>query len=73
MSPNGDAMTDNERKRQDILRTLADAISDFLYYDRKEDDALPVGAIEQAIKDQIISIDELAEIFEQKLLRSLTP
>lgn len=42
-----------------IIGTFDDAISNFLYYSRKEDDVLPVGAIEKAIVDGEVTINEL--------------
>lgn len=38
-----------------IENTIDDLISNFLYYDRKEDEELPVGAIEKAVKDGVLS------------------
>lgn len=55
--------------RQTILNCAGDLMGAFLYYDRKECEELPRGAIEQAISDGIITVDELLEIFRN----SLTP
>jgi len=52
---------DNITLRIRILNVLEDAISDFLYYDRKEDDVLPRRAIQQAVRDGVVTVDELAE------------
>jgi len=51
--------------KQSILNTVSDCVSDLMYYDRKEDEELPRGAIEQAIKDGIITKDEIIAVFSQ--------
>ena len=50
--------------RHKILNTLDAAMSDFLYYDRKEDNDLPINAIETAIIEGEISIEEMADAFK---------
>ena len=54
-------------KRDLILGVADDLMSRFLYYDRKEDDDLPVGAIEKAIVDGEVSVDEIVERFRAAL------
>ena len=39
--------------------TIEDLAGRFLYYDRKEDDALPVGEIERMVKDGEVTVDEI--------------
>lgn len=46
--------------RQRILDIIDDMMSDLLYYRRKEDNQLPVGAIERAIRAGEVSVDEIA-------------
>lgn len=53
-----------------ILILVSDMMSDFLYYDRKEDSSCPVGAIENAILSGVISIDEILETIKEELLSS---
>ena len=50
-----------------ILAELSDAIGCFLHYDRKEDEDLPRGAIEDAIKKGEVTIEELVNCFRTKL------
>ncbi len=57
--------------KEAILGTVEDLVSGFLYYDRKEDEELPYGLIEQAIEDGLITVDEIVEYFRQKLLEGL--
>lgn len=50
-------------RREHILSTASDLMSNFLYYDRKEDEDLPRGAIEEAVADGEITTDEIMAIF----------
>lgn len=54
-----------------IVDTVTDLVSDLLYYDRKEDEQLPRGAIEEAIQQDEITVDEIVEVFRDKLARRL--
>lgn len=54
-------------KIEDIDGYIDDMVSDFLYYNRKEDDNLPVGAIEEAVKSGELTIDEMVECFRKHL------
>lgn len=53
--------------REMILGTVDDLLSDFLYYDRKEDEELPLNAIEQAVKNRVVSTDEIIAKFSKGL------
>lgn len=55
----GEKMT----RRENIIATVQDLASAFLYYDRKEDRELPVGEIEEAIKAGEITEGEIVETF----------
>ena len=46
-------------------------VSNLLYYDRKEDNELPRGVIEKAIKNGIISVDEIVALFEKELKKNI--
>lgn len=58
-------------RADNIKDTLDDLILSFLYYDRKEDDSLPRGAIEEAINNGEVSIAQLCSQFEAALRRSV--
>lgn len=58
-------------KRELILGTVADLVSDFLYYDRKEDEGLPRGAIDAAVEEHVITIDEIVAEFRAELVKGL--
>lgn len=60
------------KTRADIIKAhLSDSISDLLYYDRKEDDDLPKGGIEEAIKAGEITVDEMIKIWSAELIAGL--
>jgi len=50
-----------------ILDTITDLVSNFLYYDRKEDEELPRGFIESAIESGSVTVDELVSKFKGEL------
>lgn len=54
-----------------IYRTVEDLVADLLYYDRKEDENLPVGAIDAAIKAGIVTVDKMVEIFRSGLIEGV--
>jgi len=57
--------------KQLILDAITDLVSDFLYYDRKQDEDLPRGEIEKAIKSGTITVDEIVAQFKADLLAGL--
>ena len=73
-----EAMDDDDKveesmttRKQRILNTAEDFVSNFLYYDRKEDEDLPRGQIEEAIQSGEISVDEIIGHIRQKLVEGL--
>lgn len=50
-------------RKQHILDIVNDLAGSFLYYDRKEDEDMPVGEIEATIKAGEITIDEIVAEF----------
>lgn len=59
-------------RRELILTTIEDLVEDFLGSDRKEDEDLPRGEIEQAVACWDVTIGEIALRFEEKL-REMIP
>lgn len=59
------------RIRELISGVVEDLVSDFLYYDRKEDEELPEGAVEQAIEDGHITVDQIVARFKYYLEEGL--
>jgi hypothetical protein len=53
--------------KQTILDTISDLCSDFLYYDRKEDEDLTMEQLNEAVKNGEITIDEMVAEFRKHL------
>ena len=53
--------------KEDIINTIKDLVTDFLYYDRREDEELQLGDIEVAIKNEVITRDEIVNEFKKEL------
>jgi hypothetical protein len=60
-------------RRDTILATVRDLVGELLYYGRKEDEDLPVGAIEEAINAGEISDQELYDQFRVEMVSRLRP
>lgn len=54
-------------RRDMILGVVDDLVSDFLYYDRKEDEELPRESIEAAIEAGEITVDRIVDAFRKSL------
>lgn len=57
--------------KEKILDTLEDVVMNFLYYDRKSDEDLPMGVIEETIKNGLITVDEIVAKFKAELEKEL--
>ncbi len=57
--------------KEDILLTVDDLVSNFLYYDRKEDEQLKVGDIDSAIERGDITIDEIVNKFRECIVSGI--
>lgn len=53
--------------KQKILNTISDLCSDFLYYDRKEDEKLSADQLNEAVDSGEITIDEMVAEFRKHL------
>lgn len=53
--------------RQDILDAISDIVSDFVYYDRKDDDSLSSEELRTAVNRGEITIDEMVNEFRRHL------
>lgn len=60
-------------RREIILCAVDDLAGAFLYYDRKEDEELQCGAIEEAILAKEITPEEIVQAFEGALRKGLKP
>jgi len=54
-------------RRDHIVATVSDLVGSLLYYDRKEDEDLPRGAIEEAIAAGEVTIDEIVDLFRREM------
>jgi len=57
--------------RNEILAAVDDLVGAFLFYDRKEDEDLPLGAIKKAISDKDITVEEIVSKFKETLIQNL--
>jgi len=54
-----------------VLNTIDDLVKELLYYGRKEDEKLPVGAIDELVKNNEITVDEMSKRFNKTLSNTL--
>ena len=54
-----------------ILGYVADLVSNFLYYDRKGDEDLPLDAIQETIVNGEITIEEIVAKFKEELIKGI--
>ncbi len=54
-------------RRDTIIMTVEDLVSDLMHYDRDNDEELPEGAIEEAIAAGEITVEEIIVVFESGL------
>lgn len=59
-------------RRETILGSVDDLVSDFLYYDRKEDEKLPRGSIDEAVRAGEVTMDEIVTRFQEQLKKGLS-
>tara|TARA_Y100000385_G_C13033764_1_gene612011 strand:- start:3 stop:185 length:183 start_codon:yes stop_codon:yes gene_type:complete len=57
--------------KKKVLITVDDLVSSFLYCDRKEDEDLENGAIESAIENGDITVDEIVAKFKASIIKAL--
>jgi hypothetical protein len=54
-------------RKELILGRVSDCVASLLYYDRKEDEELPRGEIESAVRAGEISLIEIERQFSERL------
>ena len=64
-------MTDAELKKY-LLGVVGDAVLDFMVYDRKDDEELPRGVIEDAVSRGVLSLDDLVQAFRTHMEEHLS-
>jgi hypothetical protein len=68
----GPIATEDDGRKELILVTVDDLVGDLLFYDRKEDEDLPRGVIEEAIREGVVTIAEMVARFEAALRDGLS-
>lgn len=67
-----DTSTRPRKARLDVIMdVVSDLVSDFLYYDRKECEDLPRGAIQEAIAAGETTVEDIVKQFERELRSGL--
>lgn len=60
-------MTDKDT----VLGIVRDLVGDFLYYDRKNSQNCPLGAIEDLVQAGDLTVDEIIEEFQTELRKHM--
>jgi len=63
---------DVQEKRSAIAGLVEVSVSNFLYYDRKQCEIMGVDDLENAIRDEIITVDEVVDMFREQLEHNLS-
>lgn len=58
-------------RRQRIINIVTDSIAGMMYYDRKEDEDLPRGAIEEAVAAGEITVEEMVTFWRDELTEAV--
>lgn len=53
--------------------TIHDLVSDFMYYDRKEDEDVSMDALEEAFISGEITVDQVTEAFREEMNKRMEP
>lgn len=53
--------------RAEVLKAASSAARAFVYYERKGDEDLPVGAIQESIEKKEVTVDEIVAEFRKTL------
>ena len=56
-------------RRKLILETISDSVIDIIHYNRKEDEELRLGEIQQAIKNNEITVEEIVDEFRKEFIK----
>lgn len=58
--------------KQMIMGKIKDLVSCFLFYDRKEDEDLKLGTIEDLLSKNVITVEKMTQTFKNSLLENLS-
>ena len=61
------------QEQRDLIAGVVQAtVSNFLYYDRKEDEDLGTDDLEEAIHEGVLSVEDIVEFFKAELEHNLS-
>lgn len=60
-------MSDEQPIKEIIMNTIEDLVSDFVYYDRKEDEDLSREQLKDAVTSGEVTVDEMVAAFREHL------
>lgn len=60
-------MKNDKELKQIILGTIVDLVTDFIYFDRKEDEDLDIYALKDAISRGVITKEEIVKQFKESI------
>lgn len=60
-----------QTKKEILFDTVEDLVVDFLYYDRKEDEELRIGDIDDMIHSGEVTMGEILEVFTETMYQNL--
>lgn len=72
MNPYEEEKLKGDDLKQRIRDHIGDLFADWLYYDRKEDYEVPREAIEQAVKDGVITKGEIVKAFKEQIEKNFS-
>ena len=58
-------------KKQHMLDIIEDLITDYLYYDRQEDEDLSFEEVEELVKSGEITAHEISECFDKDIRKAI--
>jgi hypothetical protein len=54
-------------KKEEIISTIKDLVTAFVYYDRREDEELNIDQLNKAVSEGVVTVDEMVAEFRQGL------
>lgn len=58
---------DKLSRKDKVLALVEDAVTDLMYYDRKESEDFPAGSIQEMLGSGEVTVDEMVEEFRRHL------
>jgi hypothetical protein len=64
-------MDTQKLNKEMVTNAIKDLVSNFIYYDRKEDEDLPLGAIEAMLGKNMFTIQDMVDLFHEELTKAI--